>query len=563
MDGMNKTPEGGDIDQSVDMDGMNKTPEGGDIDRPVAMNGMNKTPCGGEGNFLRNQATVIPTIPPNDLQEFSTSCIFNAPEDLPAPVAPLGPFLTSKDIKLSKGEKKLLSKDPKFSLVFPPTVMKLSTEIERMNAKTRYNNKTEKFEPTSNHEKVMDVTGKEKRCRITDTKGNPIDWNGYVGQGEIEDHKPELMLEALRNRDIDDDTAKLFMKCKDRFIYNPVSNHIDFTTRRATDYKLNRNVNLPKPMDSEKELQCELRRTSYLKAFNTYRSKLQIKKEAEELKRKEIILQKMKKRNKRKGVDSKCMSNKIKGNDQKYEKASKDPVNLTRKEIQALKSLRERVMEGEIIVCQTDKSSRFAVLTKQQYLDSGRIHTEKDKKITWKDIKYIQSQVNNHVWWLSHILGYAEKTDSSRMLKNLQNHSLEVPDMALLVKDHKQWRPDTKKPVPTRPVVSGNRGVNTHLSEIISEFLEPLIMEMGGGEVSSTEEALNAITRVNDLVENKTEPDHMNILQSLAAGSRNGLISNMSSYSLDGGEDTNGPVVMDGMNKETCKGGRGIPLPPN
>ena len=62
--------------------------------------------------------------------------------------------------------------------------------------------------------------------------------------------------------------------------------------------------------------------------------------------------------------------------------------------------------------------------------------------------------------------------------------------MILLVKDHKQWDPESKTPVPTRPVVSGNRGINTHLSEWLSELMEPIAIEMGASEVTSTEETL-------------------------------------------------------------------------
>ena len=150
--------------------------------------------------------------------------------------------------------------------------------------------------------------------------------------------------------------------------------------------------------------------------------------------------------------------------------------------------------------------------------------------IGWKEVQYLQSQINSHVWWLSNILGYADKTDPGRILRNIQNHSLEVPEMALLCKDHKAWDPETGSPVPSRPVVSGNCGVNTHLSEIISEFLEPLILEMGSGEVASTEEALNSIVEVNKLVENGADLTSNNILQSLSLG------------------NNKGPVVMNGMN---------------
>ena len=81
-----------------------------------------------------------------------------------------------------------------------------------------------------------------------------------------------------------------------------------------------------------------------------------------------------------------------------------------------------------------------------------------------------------------------------------------------MIKDHKQWSPDTNKPVPSRPVVSGNKGVNSHLSEI----LEPLVLELGGGEISSTEEALNVITSVNDRIEAGEDLSTIDILPKIA-----------------------------------------------
>ena len=77
-------------------------------------------------------------------------------------------------------------------------------------------------------------------------------------------------------------------------------------------------------------------------------------------------------------------------------------------------------------------------------------------------------------------------------MKNIQKHNLEVPEMSLLIEDHKVWSEKMTKPVPSQPVVSRNKGANTHLSEIVSEILEPVVKDMESGEVVSTEEALFA-----------------------------------------------------------------------
>ena len=327
-------------------------------------------------------------------------------------------------------------------------------------------------------------------------------------------------------------------------------------------------------MDSTKELQCELRRKAYMSAFDNF-----IDSTTGGMKRKHNTDKKEMINNGKRGVKRKTKSSRHKN----------EPINLNRDEVIALKSLKDKIKQGDLIVCQTDKSSRFAALTRHQYMTSGLVHTSKDEEISWKKVRYLQSQVNNHVWWLSKIVGYANETDPARMMKNIQNHSLEVPEMALLIKDHKSHDPDSSAPVPSRPVVSGNRGVNTHLSELISEILEPLVLEMGGGEVASTEEALHSICDVNDkLTKHQNDWEKLNILNVL---NNNGASDNDStdatinesnvqaSYTgpeidspvgMDGMNNSgdprspsnnNGPVGMDGMNKFEREGGGRMPSP--
>ena len=172
--------------------------------------------------------------------------------------------------------------------------------------------------------------------------------------------------------------------------------------------------------------------------------------------------------------------------------------NMSRSELKALKSLKKKISEGNITITQTDKSSRFAVMTTDQYLKAGAEHTKKDKLIDWKTVVSLQNKVNSHVWWLMQTIGYSKNKYTKRMLANLIDHGREVPEMILLCKDHKKW--DGKGPVPTRPVFSGNKGLNTHLSELLSEILEPVSFSIGGGEIASTEEALSRIEHVNNTV---------------------------------------------------------------
>ena len=74
--------------------------------------------------------------------------------------------------------------------------------------------------------------------------------------------------------------------------------------------------------------------------------------------------------------------------------------------------------------------------------------------------------------------------------------------MVLLIKDHKGWSPDMQTPPPSRPVVSGNCGLNCHLSELISHVIEPLTSELEGCEIDSTLEMLNKVDEFNEKMSN-------------------------------------------------------------
>ena len=140
----------------------------------------------------------------------------------------------------------------------------------------------------------------------------------------------------------------------------------------------------------------------------------------------------------------------VKRNDMKKQYTSpSNPFNLTKLEQVGIKSLIKRIRNKEIIVTSTDKSSRFAVLTREQYLKSGHEHTKKDSIIGWEKVKYLQSQVNAYMWWLTRIVGYSKDKDQKRMNNNVQGNNMEVPEMVLLIKDHKSWSVESGKPVPS------------------------------------------------------------------------------------------------------------------
>ena len=68
-------------------------------------------------------------------------------------------------------------------------------------------------------------------------------------------------------------------------------------------------------------------------------------------------------------------------------------------EKRGLKSLKKRVADGDIVICQTDKSGKFCVLTREQYLEAGKVHVDKDRKVDLEEQKEIERAVNGHMRW--------------------------------------------------------------------------------------------------------------------------------------------------------------------
>ena len=114
---------------------------------------------------------------------------------------------------------------------------------------------------------------------------------------------------------------------------------------------------------------------------------------------------------------------------------------MSRDELDGIASLKKRVKDGSLIVATTDKSKKFALLTREQYIKSGEIHTQKDIEISHSQVKRIQNTVNDHTWWLSEITNCGQNIDHhKRMNINLSDNGEQVCSMNLLLKDHKGWQ---------------------------------------------------------------------------------------------------------------------------
>ena len=235
-----------------------------------------------------------------------------------------------------------------------------------------------------------------------------------------------------------------------------ILNALDFSKRRTTDLKCNAGVIFPKTRSFQDEAKFELLRIEAMGAFKNY-------------------------------VDNKC------------DKWGRQVSNLTKSEQLGLKSLKKRTEEGEIVVLPTDKTGNFAIMERALYDKAGLSHVKGDVEVGWEDLKSAQRELNGHVSMLIKIFRIGSSWNHSmKVRETMLRGALEVCPVHLLYKDHKGWTEENGEIPPTRHVAGGNRGMSLHISEIVSDILEPLVGRVQGGqEVISTEDTIAQLEGIN------------------------------------------------------------------
>ena len=139
-------------------------------------------------------------------------------------------------------------------------------------------------------------------------------------------------------------------------------------------------------------------------------------------------------------------------------------------------------------------------MSMQTYIKCGEVHTDGDEKIGLSGLKANQKRVNGSVSMLLKILNIGSKCQhEGRWRESTINQSLESCPLWLLYKCHKGWTWKKGTPPPTRGVMGGNQGMNSHLSEILSWALEPLADALlpKSSEVISNEDLKSKLDKAN------------------------------------------------------------------
>ena len=182
---------------------------------------------------------------------------------------------------------------------------------------------------------------------------------------------------------------------------------------------------------------------------------------------------------------------------------NKKMSNLDNKEKTGLKTLKEKCKK-ELIVSQTDKSGKFSVDDRDNYIQAMKVHIEKDESITEEEHIKAQKEANAHSTFWAKILGISKDTGKGTVQKqrnhqraknNLMVESSELPPVYGLRKDHKHVEDNVKGP-PLRPVCSASAAYNSKLAHLITTYLAK-IWKNEEENCASTEELLAEFDEIN------------------------------------------------------------------
>ena len=250
-----------------------------------------------------------------------------------------------------------------------------------------------------------------------------------------------------------------------RIPFDPLRKELDLRKRKVTDSRMNSKVFLPKPISIKEETKINLRESCYQKVFDDF-------------------------------VREKC------------DKSGRQPPNLSQQQMKGISKLKSRIKEGSVVVTETDKSGKLAVVDMMSYQEMGQEHIAGDREISEKEVNETERKMNAHCAMLLKVtkMGSNWQHEDRHRESNIK-HSGYVAPMSLLVKDHKKVE-EGKLPK-TRPVVSASEGIGTSFSNILSEIVEPLADSLTDSmEVISTEDFISRIEETNESLA-KISPDEV------------------------------------------------------
>ena len=164
--------------------------------------------------------------------------------------------------------------------------------------------------------------------------------------------------------------------------------------------------------------------------------------------------------------------------------------NLNVEQSKGIKELIEMTKKENVIVTESDKSSKLCLDSLPEYVAMAEPHISKDKVVTAKEVATFEKVMNGHSYQLCRIFGVCTAWDNGRRVKGaMTNKTLPPPCLKLCHKDHKETKPGL--PAPRRPICSASLSPNGQASHLISLILNELARHQDQGtECRSTEKMI-------------------------------------------------------------------------
>ena len=242
-----------------------------------------------------------------------------------------------------------------------------------------------------------------------------------------------------------------------QYVYDASCKELDFRKQRPTDFPFNKRTIAPKPGEKEEEIKMLNLKQELMKEIGSY----------------------------------------IKENN------NMKMSNLTTEEKKGIQSLKKR---KDLIIAQTDKSGRFSIDSRDNYMEAMQTHIENDDTITEEEHEEAQKEINAHSIFWCRILSLSKETGKNeeanernhlRSKNNLLVDSCELPPVYGLRKDHKAVENDYKGP-PLRPVCDATSGYLNKLAHLMSKILIQF-WKNEEENCTSTEELLADFDELNEV----------------------------------------------------------------
>ena len=335
-------------------------------------------------------------------------------EVIPEPL--VGPFICDESITFTEDELKILAKGPKYLVRDELSKEDFKVEVEKMVAKKKIDNMVR-----GRSEEDLSVGDSSRNEQIEPNQtlktAASIVGENHAGRG---------------NSNCNSEFNSKWEEWSGHMVFNEAEKVLDFGNLQASRYKHNKELFLPQIEKADSEAAHQTRRFELERVFNRV-----VNTSSNSNSNFDRFTKNKHSPNSSQSVNS----------SHKAKKQTISESNLTSDELNGLKSLKKRIKDGSIVICETDKSKRFAALSPSQYIQAAEVHTQKDIEIGPEQIKRLQNHVNDHVWWFNKIMNTGKNWGhDDRMAKNVVDKGEQACHMQLLIKDHKNWSPKSGTP---------------------------------------------------------------------------------------------------------------------